>query len=546
VVTNINAGVVRGLEQVGGFSGKAAQLAEGLLYADDPLFINQYLEWINSATVQDVRDAARTWLNDGWHQVNVVPAAAYTSSASGVDRSGGLPAIPDDIPALTFPAIETAQLGNGIDVVLAERHAVPLVTLSIQFDAGYAADAGAKPGVASFVMAMLDKGTTSRSAPEIADEAERLGAILVPGANNDASFVNLSALTDKLGDSIALWADLLINPAFEEAELERLRTQRITAIAQEKAQPESLAQRLLNPLLYGAGHPYGVPASGTGTVASTASITQADLRAFRATWLRPDNARIFVVGDTTLDEIVPVLERALRRWTVPAGTPAPTKNISTVGLPAAPRVILVDKPGSPQSMILAGHLLPGLGTAQDLALEAMNDVLGGTFTARVNMNLREEKGWSYGAQTQLQNARGQRPFIVRAPVQTDRTGDSLAELLRELTTIQDSRPVTQPEMDRVIAGSTRELSGQFETSQAVLNSLVTSARYGRPLDYAATLTDSYAALARTDLQNAANGLIKPHSLVWIIIGDLAQIRPQVEALNIAPVEIFNDEGEPVR
>ena len=193
----------------------------------------------------------------------------------------------------------------------------------------------------------------------------------------------------------------------------------------------------------------------------------------------------------------------------------------------------------------AGHVAPGLGSDRDLAIEAMNDVLGGTFTARVNMNLREEKGWAYGARTILQSASGPRPFLVYAPVQTDRTGDSQAALIRELETIKASRPIESNEMARVVAGSTRELPGQFETARAVLNSLITSARYGRPLDYAASLTERYEALELTDLQAAAGEIVQPDSLIWVVVGDLSTIRAQVEAVGAAPIEIWNDNGESV-
>jgi len=539
-----NASVVRSLEQVGGFGGKAVTLAEGELYAGDPLFIEQYLEWINEATAADVLEVARTWLTRGWHQVDVVPAGDFASAPAGVDRSGGLPPIPDDLPALTFPEIHTARLSNGIEVVLAERHNLPLVEMSLQFDAGYAADAGGKLGVASFAMSMLDEGTASRTALEIAAEAERLGANLGTGSTLDASSVSLSALKSELAPSIALWADVIRNPAFDGEEIERQRTQRIAGIAQEKAEPSQLALRLLPPVLYGSGHAYAVPFTGSGTEESLRSLTRADLLQFKEQWLRPDNARLFVVGDSTLAEITPLLERAFRDWRAPNG-PRPVKNIANVEAPDSPRVILIDKPGSPQSFILAGHLIPGLGTDRDVAIEAMNMVLGGNFTARVNMNLREEKGWSYGARTQLPGARGPRPYLVNAPVQTDRTADSLAELVRELESINGSRPIAADERNRVIAGLTRELPGRFETSSSVLNSLVSSALYGRPLDYAASLATRYAALDLGDLQAAAGDYVESTNLVWVVVGDLAAIRESVEALGIGPVEIWNDDGERV-
>ena len=545
VVTGINASTVRGLERVGGFGGKATILAEGELYTGDPLFIERYLGWINSATREEVRQAAADYLSNGWHQVDVVPAGSYSANPNGVDRSGGLPDIPNELPTLSFPQIERATLSNGVAVVLAERRAVPVVEMSMQFDAGYAADAGGTLGVASFAMSMLDTGTQDRSALEIAAEEERLGANISAGSNLDASSVSLSALKSELSDSIALWADIIRNPVFDTEELERLRGRWIANIAQEKAQPVNLALRLLPLALYGDGHAYGVPFTGSGTEESISSIAQDDLVAFKDTWLRPDNAQLFIVGDTTIDEIVPLLENAFSGWSAPDSA-LPAKNVADVALSASPRVILIDKPDSPQSLILAGHTAPGLGNERDLAIGAMNDVLGGNFNARVNMNLREDKGWAYGAQTILQAATGPRPFLVYAPVQTDRTGDSLGELIRELETIKTSRPVTEEEMARVIAGSTRELPGQFETAGAVLGSLITSARYGRPLDYAARLTESYESLRLQDLQAAAEDIVQPNALTWIVVGDLNQIRDQVDSLGIAPIEVWDDNGQPVR
>jgi len=541
VVTGINARTVRGLEQV---NGKANILAEGQLYAGNPLFIEQYLDWVNRATPAEVVDAARRYLGDGWHQVDVVSVGEYSSDTEGLDRSTGLPPIPTELPTLRFPEIRTSTLTNGVQVVLAERSAVPMVEMSIQFNAGYAADAGGKLGVASFAMSMLDKGTRTRGSLEIAAEEETLGANMSAGSNLDASSISLSALKTELEPSIELWADILLNPVFDQEEIDRLRGQWIANIAQEKADPAGLALRLLPPVIYGSDHAYGVPFTGSGTEDSIESLTRDDLVGFKDTWLRPDNATIFVAGDTTLDEITPLLESALGGWTAP-GNAAPTKNITDVGLPTAPRMILIDIPNSPQSYILAGHVAPGLGSDRDLALEAMNDILGGAFTSRVNMNLREDKGWSYGARTFFQSAQAQRPFMVRAPVQTDRTGDSLVELMKELEAIQGPSPITEDEMSRTIAGATRGLPGQFQTARAVLNSLITSERYGRPLDYAASLTERYEALEMEDLQSAAGEIVQPYSLTWVVVGDLNEIRGQIEALDIAPIEIWNVDGEPV-
>jgi len=541
-VTAINASTIRSLEQA---SGKASRLAEGQLYAGDPLFLETYLDWINAATPADVRQAAQRWLTRGWHQVDVAPVGRYTPAGQDVDRKAGLPPVPVDMPTLSFPRVHTGTLSNGVKVVLAERRTLPLVEFSLQFDAGYAADAGRKLGVASFSMSMLDTGTTTRTALQISEEAERLGASISAGSNLDASVVSLSAMKAQLEPTIALWADIVRNPVFAEQELARLRGRWIATIAQEKAQPTSLAYRLLPPVLYGAGHAYAVPLTGSGTVESISTITRSDLVTFKETWLRPDNASLFIVGDTTLAEITPLLERAFAGWTPPATT-KPTKNIGTVARPSSSRIILVDRPGAPQAFILGGLLAPGLGSDRDIAIEAMNGALGATFSARLNMNLREDKGWSYGATSFLLNARGMRPYLVYAPVQVDRAADSLAELGRELEAIRMTRPITQEERDRVIAGLTRELPGRFETANAVLGSLVTSARYGRPLDYAATLTERYSSLTLSALNDAARDFVHPSGVTWLIVGDLAKIRDQITALNLAPIEVWNDDGQPVR
>ncbi len=544
-VTSINASTVRGLEKVGGFRGQATVLAQGQLYAGDPAFIETYLKWVNSATPADVRDAARRWLGKGWHQVDVLPTPKLSAAKTGVDRSKGLPPIPTQLPKLRFPAIQQTTLDNGMRVILAERHSVPLVEFSMQFDAGYAADAGRKLGVAQFAMSMLDQGTQDRSALEISAEADRLGANISANSTLDSSYVHLSALSNRLEPSVDLWADVIRHPAFAQDEIARLRGQTIASIAQEKAEPEQLALRLLPPALYGPNHAYGVPFTGTGTVESVKSITRADLVRFDHDWIRPDNATLFVVGDTTLVQLKPMLERAFADWKAPA-EPLPTKNVADVALPKSPRMILIDKPGSPQSLIMAGEVAPGLGTDHDVAIEAMNDVLGGDFTSRINMNLREGKHWAYGAHTFLESAKGPRPFLVYAPVQIDKTGASVAELVKELEDVTDTRPITQQEMANAVAGETRGLPGRFQTNNAVLASLVTSWRYGRPLDYAATLEQRFESLKLDDLESAAHEVVHPESLVWIVVGDLAKIRPQIEKLGIAPIEIWDDNGHPVR
>lgn len=535
--TSIKAGIVRGLEKVGGFGGKAVTLAEGALYAGDPGFITTQLDWLDAATPKEVLRAAREVMSAGYYQLNILPYPEYSTTETTVDRSTGLPDVTTS-PDLTFPAIETAALSNGVKVVLAERHAVPVIEISAQFDAGYAADAvsGGKLGGASFTGAMLDEGTARRSALDIAEQLETLGATLGAGSTLDTTGLAMSALKENLRPSMDIMADVLRNPTFDNKEIEKLRARWLAAIEQEKASPVQLALRMLPPEIYGDGHAYGVPFTGSGTTASIKSLTRDDLVAFHQTWLRPDNATIFVVGDTSLEEIMPELERAFGAWRTPAGD-IPVKNIANVERPAKGKVIIFDKPGSPQSLILAGHVAPPTNAPNAIAINAMNDILGGQFTARVNMNLREDKGWAYGAYTFFQGARGQRPYMVYAPVQTDKTIDSIKELIKELNDYKTTRPATAGELQRVILSNTRSLPGAFETSDDVLGSLVSSARYGRPWNYPATLKDKYEALNGSDISAAAAEVVHPESLVWVIVGDREKIESGLRGLDLGPVEV---------
>jgi zinc protease len=533
--TGINAAFVRGVEEVGGFSGKATVLAKGELYAGDPGFFRTRNSWIDGATPAAVRATAETWLQEGYHQVDVMPFASYSVAESGADRST-LPVV-DNTPDLSFPDVQRDELRNGIKIVLAERHTVPVVEIAMQFDAGYAADADRTLGSAAFTLAMLDEGTKSRNALEISAEAERLGAEINAGSDLDMSIVSLSALKEKLGPSIELYSDVIRNSTFDQSEIDRMRPRVLAQIEQEKTQPVGVALRTLPPLLYGDGHSYGIPFTGSGTAESIGSMNRDDLLSFRQDWLRPDNATIFVVGDTTMDEIKPILEKQFGSWKAP-DTPLPRKNIAEVELPLEPQVFLVDKPGAPQSLILAGHIAPPEGAENNIAIQTMNDAIGGQFTARVNMNLREDKGWAYGAFTFLWGARGQRPFMVYAPVQADRTVDSMNEIIRELDDYLDDRPATEEELDRNVKNAVRSLPGQYETAGAVLNTLLANNRYGRSDDYAMTLKGKYEKLTTTNLHEAAAEVIKPDKLTWLIVGDLAKIEQPIRDMKLGQVTVI--------
>ncbi|MEM8814476.1 MAG: pitrilysin family protein [Pseudomonadota bacterium] len=533
--TKINAGFVRGVEQVGGFSGKASVLAQGELYAGDPGFFRTRLAWLNDASADRITASAQRWLSKAYHQIDVLPFPSFATTGVEADRSA-LPVVANT-PDLVFPDIQRDELNNGIQIVLAERNTVPVVNIAMQFDAGYAADAGSTLGNANFTLAMMDEGTQDRSALEISAEAESLGAQISTGSNLDVSTVTLSAIKPELEPSLDLYADIVRNPAFEQAEMDRLRQRLLAQIEQEKNQPVGVALRTLPPLMYGGDHAYGIPFTGSGTSESVAAMTRDDLVSFHQTWLRPDNATVFVVGDVTMDEIKPMLERRFGNWKAPR-TPLPRKNIEAVERPQSAQVYLIDKPDAPQSLILAGHVAPPEGVENNLAIQTMNDVLGGQFTARVNMNLREDKGWAYGAYTLVYPARGQRPWMVYAPVQTDRTVDSIAELMSEMNAYLDDRPASEAELERNVKNSVRSLPGQFETGSAVLGALLSNQRYGRSDDYVPTLKARYEALDVEALNDAAEEVIHPQQLTWLVVGDLDEIEEPVRDMNLGEVRII--------
>jgi len=550
VATRTVAGTIRGLEQIGGFGGKAATLAEGVLYANDAAFYKKRLAAYAAATPASVRDAARRWLNDGAHLIVVQPGergpaelalagvasarpAAATSPTSHTPDRSKLPAVGSE-RALTFPAVERATLSNGAKVTFARSAAVPVVTVRALFDAGAAADDRQKPGLQRLTQVVMREGTTTRTGKQIGEEAERLGAQLSYGFGADSTDFTVVALKPNLAPSLALLADVARNPAFPQAELDRLRSIQLALIAQEENSPNGLASRAIQPLIFGADHPYGLP-SGLGTRDGVRSVTREDLGAFHRRWIRPDNMQLFVVGDGRLAELMPQLEAAFGAWRAPADARG-AKRFTAPAPQGQGRILLIDRPNSPQSVIVAGMPIGLKGPDDPLALRAANTVLGGSFTSRFNSDLRETKGWSYGAGSGVSSALHDLVFTINAPVQADRTGDSIEALKQNITAFQSDRVVTAEELQRAINNNTLSLPGNFETSGAVLNAIQTNAVLGRPDTYQTTLATRYRAVDRDAATAAVKRAVDPAKLSWVVVGDASVVEPQLARLGM-PVEV---------
>src|ERR1051326_7614083 len=413
------AAFVRGIERIGGFGGKSDILAMNQTFRGDPGFYQTLLTQVRRATRSDLRNAAKTWLTENVYILEVHPYPAYETSSSTVDRSK-LPE-PGAMGEAKFPPFERMELANGLKVILAERHSTPVVIFKLVVDAGSAADQFASPGTARLAMDMLDEGTAKRTALQISDELAALGANLNTQSSLDSSSVNLSTLAATLDGALDVAAFLFLILSSREEAFKRLQKQQLAAIQRERTEPVSIALRVFPKILYGSGHAYGNPLTGSGTEASVEKLTRSDMKKFHDTWFKPNKATLIIVGDTTRNEILPRLEKLFDGW---KPGEVPSKNISPVEQQRKSAVYLIDRPDSLQSVILAGHVAPPRSNPDEIAIETMNTILGGTFTSRVNMNLREDKHWSYGAFTLLWPARGQRPFIAYAPVQTDKTKES--------------------------------------------------------------------------------------------------------------------------
>tara|TARA_B110000483_G_scaffold155757_1_gene185063 strand:+ start:10177 stop:12864 length:2688 start_codon:yes stop_codon:yes gene_type:complete len=532
------SGMIRGLEKVGGFSGKSQLLATFETYMGDASAFGEDLRLWDTATSRQVRDAARTWLSSGDYNLEVHPQPDYQTAETGADRSE-LPGV-GEAPPLEFPEIETFELENGIPVLLVERGTLPLVGMTMIFDAGYAADTGKILGTAGLTGGMLDEGTDKYDALELADLEERLGASIGVGSSLDNTRVTLSALVANLRDSIDLYAEIIRNPSFPEADLERVRISALAGIAREKADPQQLALRNLPPLLYPEGHPYGIPLTGSGTEESINSIQRTDLIDFYNSWIRPDNATLVVVGSLSRDEIQPELERAFGYWQPPA-VPLGSKELPLEGVTADAGIIyLLDKPGAPQSMIIGGQLMPATNWNQTEVLDMATTALGGNFNARLNMNLREDKGWAYGAYSYLPDARAQRPLIYYAPVQSDKTLESMLEIFREVEEYTTTNPITQEELDRNREGSLRSLPGRLETAGAVRGYILDLVSYNRPLDYFDTSQEQLRSMQVEEISAVAADQILPENTIWLIVGDLSEIEQPLRDSGIAEIRIFEE------
>lgn len=452
-----------------------------------------------------------------------------SASAQQADRSK--PPVPGPPPALKLPPIQKRTLANGLPVWIVEMHEVPVANITLIVKAGASADPAGKYGVSSFTAAMLDEGAGTRNALELSDAVEYLGAGLSTGSSFDSSSVRLQTPVSKLDEALPLLADVVLRPAFSEAELNRLRKERLTSLLQTRDDASRLASAAFARLVFGPRHRYGTPAMGNE--ASNGEMTVSDLRQFYSTYYQPQNSHLIVVGDVTAATLLPKLEKVFGSWKNGAPPPKPTVPVATQH--AARTIYLIDKKDAPQSQIRIGWVGVSRSTMDYYVLDVLNTVLGGSFTSRLNNNLREEHGYTYGAGSSFDMRLSAGPFVASAGVQSDKTVESLREFFKELDAIR--QPVPSEELTRAKNYEALGFPAGFEATADMAGNLINLVVYGLPDAFFTEYVPKIQGITVAEVQKAAAQYVQSDKFAVVVVGDLAKIEKPIRDANFGPVKI---------
>jgi zinc protease len=463
--------------------------------------------------------------------VFVFAACVAVSAQQTPDRSR--PPQPGAPPTLQLPTIQKRQLANGLPVWLVELHEVPVAQVNLVVLSGSTDDPPGKFGIASLTAAMLEEGAGSRAALEIADAVDFLGADLSPASGIDSTAVRLHVPVARLGDALPIMADVAIRPTFPGDELERLRKQRLTTLLQARDDPATIAALAFSRVLYGPTHRYGTATSGTAE--TIRSLTAADLRASYQATFRPDNATLLVVGDVVAQNTMALLESGFGGWKAQGAAP-PRAKLPAVPEPTRRDVYLIDKPDAAQSQIRIGWIGVPRSTPDYFPIQVMNTILGGSFSSRLNLNLREQHGYAYGASSAFDMRASAGPFVAAAGVQTDKTSEALKEFFNELEAIQ--KPVPADELARAKNYIALRFPSGFETTGDISRRLEDLLVYHLPEDYFSKYVQNVQAVTAADVQRAAQKYVQPARFAVVVVGDLKKIEAGIRALNLGPVKVL--------
>ena len=548
----IDAEVIRGLERLGGFGGLADRLNQYNHYLGDPNYLARDLARYDRVTPEALqRVAARTLTRSSRLVVLGVPGQKVIDdvpkSADATEHSSGEPASPrlkrESASAdwrsrppvagppspIALPVPERFTLANGLSVYLLPQHRLPVVAAALVVLSGSEANPLDEPGLAAFTAAMLQEGTAKRSSEQIADDAAQIGAELISASSRDASTVEVRSLTDTIEPAFALLADVTLKPAFAAQEVDRVRDRRLTQLRQQHDSANAIAARVLNGAVYGEQHPYGF--IELGTQRSLEKISRDDLARFWQQGYTPANSALVVAGDLSRAALERLAQKYFGDWQGAAHQAV---------LPPVPaahgrRIIIIDKAGSPQSAVRIGSVGAARSTPDYVALEVMNTALGGIFSSRINQNLRETHGYTYGAGSGFVFTRAPGPFVIATGVRTDVTAPAIHEIFGELERMR-SAPIGADELELARNAVARSLPGEFETTRAAARSLTQIFVYGLPLDYYRSLPAQIDQVTAADVHRVAQEYLKPQDMIVIAVGDRARIEPELRHLDIGPVE----------
>ena len=535
--TSTIAGLTNGLQRIGGFGGKSDILATyQTLYGDAGAFRN-ILEMYLDTSAKEVKQAANKWLSSGDYVLSIVPAAKTSVVKSKVDRTKGIP-YPTEKLSYSFPKIQSTVLDNGSKLVLAERNDLPLVQLEVVFNNGYAVESNDELGLVNFTMSMVDEGTKKYNSLEFAEMQESLGSGIGFGSSIDTTYASMSSLKVNLEQTLDLFKEGLLNPTFPQVELDKVKKRWLAGIDQELNSPASMANREIRTLVYGSGHPYA-KASSSGIKSTVEAFKREDLIDMYSKLTNPNDATFIITGDISLDEATQLLNNKFTDWTSLNQTSAKV-DLFNVEDQASPRVFLIDKPGAIQSYILAAQLLPPTNSDDDILIDYMNYAIAGSFTSRLNMNLREDKSWSYGVRTSTGYSQGQRLMRMTAPVQTDKTAPAILEILREYDEYINTTPINADELSKIKNARTLRLPGQYETLSALLGGIEDIVKYNRDFNYLDTIADKRNSIKLEDVRLASTKYLDTNKWTWVIVGDLKEIEGPIRELNIGNLEIISN------
>ena len=539
--TQWEARFIRGLEQIGGFGGKADILNGYNVMLGDPGKFNWDLNRYMDVTINDVRNATSKYIDmDNKVILKILPSEDVSSSTDNFDRNKKPKA--GEKTLFIPPAIDKTILSNGLELLVIEDKKLPIVEVTVVLNSGWAADPKDKPGAAALTADLLDEGTNRRDAMEISEEARELGTNIGTSSYFDATFISFNSLKKNLDSSMDLLADILLNPVFPEKELERKKDKYFGMIQQESKQAIVSAVKHYFRLLFGNDHPYGQPYTGSGTVESINAINRYDLMHYYKNNYFANNASIIVVGDITAKEAEIKVNQYLGRWgsgdIVSSEVPTPEKRTNR-------EVYIIDKPGAPQSVIIMGNLGIKRNDPDYLATYVMNTALGSQFTSRLNMNLREDKGYTYGTGSFFSSRKGVGPFGCYAPVQTKYTKEAIKEMIKELTDITKSRPLSNQEVENTKRNLINKFPRKFEGLSAISDEASDLVMYNLPEFDWQLYMEKVNSITGEMATQAAKDHIHPDNLLIVVVGDRDAIENDIKSLNLGDIYFLDQNGEPI-